>query len=66
MSRIAVVPYSEVTCPHCSATELEIMPTDACQAFYASPKPGDRCVFCSYGGVKCPPIQRERGCLCAT
>ena len=26
------------------------------------PKPGDCCVFCSYGTVKCPPIQQQRGC----
>ena len=24
------------------------------------PKPGDCCVFCSYGSVPCPPIQAER------
>lgn len=37
------------------------MPTDACQYFYQctnckevlKPKPGDCCVFCSYGTVKC-------------
>jgi len=23
------------------------------------PKPGDCCVFCSYGSVPCPPIQAE-------
>jgi hypothetical protein len=41
------------------------MPTTACQFFYEcencnallKPKPGDCCVFCSYGTVKCPPIQ---------
>jgi hypothetical protein len=22
------------------------------------PKPGDCCVFCSYGSVKCPPQQK--------
>jgi hypothetical protein len=40
------------------------MPTDACQFFYECsncktllrPKPGDCCVFCSYGSVKCPPL----------
>jgi hypothetical protein len=26
------------------------------------PKPGDCCVFCSYGDVPCPPIQQERPC----
>lgn len=46
------------------------MPTDACQWFYEceachallKPKPGDCCVFCSYGDVPCPPIQEQRGC----
>jgi len=46
------------------------MPTDACQFYYACegcaallrPKAGDCCVFCSYGTVKCPPIQLERPC----
>jgi hypothetical protein len=41
------------------------MPVDACQWFYEcrhchgvlSPKPGDCCVFCSYGSVPCPPVQ---------
>ncbi len=27
------------------------------------PKSGDRCGFCSYGGVSCPPIQAgKEGC----
>jgi hypothetical protein len=46
------------------------MPTDACQWFYECPschallrpRPGDCCVFCSYGTVKCPPIQQGDGC----
>jgi hypothetical protein len=44
------------------------MPPDACQYFYdckgcgvvLKPKPGDCCVFCSYGDVACPPV-REAG-----
>lgn len=59
---------STLTCPHCGHAETEIMPTDACQFFYEGkgcgtllkPKPGDCCVFCSYGSVKCPPIQHYR------
>jgi hypothetical protein len=27
------------------------------------PKPGDCCVFCSYGDMKCPPMQGG-GCGC--
>jgi hypothetical protein len=50
------------------------MPTDACQFFYECegchavlrPLPGDCCVFCSYGTVKCPPMQmRAPGQMCA-
>jgi alkylmercury lyase len=45
------------------------MPTDACQFYYdcsgcgtlLRPKPGDCCVFCSYGSVPCPPIQESNG-----
>jgi len=42
------------------------MPTDACRVFHVcegcgatlKPLPGDCCVFCSYGSVPCPPMQR--------
>ncbi len=59
---------SGLTCPHCGHRKLEEMPADACQFFYQCegcgavlrPKPGDCCVFCSYGTVPCPPVQRER------
>lgn len=59
---------STITCPHCSVAKTETMPTDACRFFYEctgcgtklKPKPGDCCVFCSYGSVPCPPIQAER------
>jgi hypothetical protein len=58
---------SLITCPHCHFTREETMPTDVCQLFYQctncqtvlSPNPGDCCVFCSYGSVKCPPKQAE-------
>lgn len=57
---------STITCPHCSARSEEEMPTEACQFFWecpschqvARPKPGDCCVYCSYGTVKCPPVQQ--------
>ena len=56
---------STITCPECGARRNERMPTDACLYFYQCaackarlrPKPGDCCVFCSYGTVKCPPMQ---------
>jgi len=59
---------SLITCPHCATAKAEIMPTDACRFFYQCigcgamlrPKPGDCCVFCSYGSVPCPPKQAER------
>jgi hypothetical protein len=61
---------SELTCPHCGAKAVEIMPTDACVYFYECascqtllrPKQGHCCVFCSYGSVKCPPIQSGNCC----
>lgn len=61
---------STLTCPHCGAAHREVMPADACQFFYECPvchallrpKPGDCCVFCSYGDVKCPPVQAALGC----
>jgi hypothetical protein len=49
---------------------MESMPTDACQFYYECtnckallhPKPGDCCVFCSFGSVPCPPIQTQKQC----
>ncbi len=53
---------STIKCPKCGFEKEEVMPVDACQHFYKcekcgamlTPKPGDCCVFCSYGTVKCP------------
>lgn len=61
---------SEITCPNCGHKKKETMPTDACQFFYEceqcktrlKPKQGDCCVYCSYGTVKCPPMQTGSGC----
>lgn len=61
---------SVITCPACGATAEEEMPTDACLYFYECrhchevlrPQRGDCCVFCSFGSVKCPPMQLEKGC----
>ena len=60
---------SELLCPFCSARHTEIMPVDACIYFFECtacgsmlrPKPGDCCVFCSYGSVPCPPVQLAHG-----
>lgn len=59
-----------LTCPECGHRQTETMPTESCQFFYECkgcgkvlrPRPGDCCVFCSYGTVPCPPIQLGRGC----
>jgi len=61
---------SRLTCPQCGHESLETMPTDACLFFHTciacgstiNPKPGDCCVFCSYGSVPCPPIQQRGAC----
>lgn len=58
---------STLICPKCGHAETVRMPTDACQWFYEChachtlllPKPGDCCVFCSYGTVPCPPVQEQ-------
>jgi hypothetical protein len=62
-----VVLVSVLTCPKCGATREETMPTDVCVHFYECancqarlrPKPGNCCVFCSFGSVPCPPKQAE-------
>ncbi|MGS0973283.1 MAG: GDCCVxC domain-containing (seleno)protein [Candidatus Izemoplasmataceae bacterium] len=54
-----------MTCPICGIQERLEMPEDYCMYFYIckncgemiTPKPGDCCVFCSYGSVPCPSIQ---------
>jgi len=63
-----VMLQSVLTCPQCRHTVEETMPADACVYFYKCPqchtllrpKAGDCCVFCSYGSVKCPPVQVQR------
>ncbi|WP_299517037.1 GDCCVxC domain-containing (seleno)protein [Mucilaginibacter sp.] len=61
---------SVITCPDCGFQKEEEMPVDACLYFYEcescktrlKPIAGDCCVFCSYGSVKCPPIQQGTSC----
>jgi len=61
---------STLTCPRCGTATVETMPLDACIYFHECagchvllrPKPGDCCVFCSYGSVQCPPVQQARSC----
>jgi len=65
-----IIKYSTIRCPVCSQQETLKMPEDACQILYEctncktllKPMKGDCCVFCSYGDVPCPPIQKERKC----
>lgn len=61
---------STITCPECGHESIDTMPMDACQYFYEcggcgrvlKPKPGDCCVYCSFGTVACPPVQQGAGC----
>lgn len=56
-----------ITCPHCGGHRRETMPTNSCVYFYECaschallhPRPGDCCVFCSYGSVPCPHHQQH-------
>ncbi len=66
-----IVLHATLTCPHCGARSTEPMPTDACCFYFdckacgrvMRPKPGDCCVFCSYGSTPCPP--RQKGTCCS-
>lgn len=66
-----IILQSEITCPECGYRKKETMPTDACVYFYVcenckstlKPLQGDCCVYCSYGSVKCPPVQSGK-CNC--
>jgi hypothetical protein len=56
---------SVLTCPVCGHAVRLTMPTDACEYFWEClschtlirPKPGDCCIYCSFGSVPCPPMQ---------
>ena len=60
-----VITKSSLTCPECGFVQRLEMPTSSCYIFHQcsnckatlKPKPGDCCVFCSYGDIPCPPIQ---------
>ncbi len=61
----AVILESTIACPECGQRQSEEMPVNACVHFYECrgcgrllrPRPGDCCVFCSYGSMKCPSQQ---------
>ncbi|HZE70911.1 MAG TPA: GDCCVxC domain-containing (seleno)protein [Pyrinomonadaceae bacterium] len=63
---ITVSRKSLITCPQCGFQQEEDMPSDSCLFFYECvacrsrlrPFPGDCCVFCSHGTVKCPSRQQ--------
>ena len=58
---------SKLICPHCSHEKTITMPSTFCQYFLEctncktviKAKAGDCCVFCSYGDINCPPIQKN-------
>lgn len=68
--RVGMIRESTLKCPVCGFEKEEVMPLDACLYYYECtachtllrPKPGDCCVFCSYGTVKCPPMQMNKPC----
>jgi hypothetical protein len=70
MTTAAAILESMLTCPHCGHATLEELPLDSCRFFHECvechtlmrPQAGDCCVFCSYGSVKCPPIQLQGHC----
>ena len=58
---------STIICPACDFVSMETMPINSCVVLHICthcgtmlrPKPGDSCVFCSYGSFSCPPKQEE-------
>ena len=66
-----LIRQSVITCPHCRHARQETMPTHTTLFLYRCmncgamlrPTGDDCCVFCSYGSVKCPPIQQLQKCL---
>ncbi|UTW67535.1 hypothetical protein KFE94_05340 [bacterium SCSIO 12643] len=64
--------WSTITCPVCGFQKEEKMPQDSCQYFYEcthcisliKPQKDDCCVYCSYGSIPCPPIQKSTDSSC--
>jgi hypothetical protein len=64
----ALVLESSLTCPHCGVVQTESMPVDVWQWYYecrqchalVSITEDDCCIFCSYGDIPCPAIQKSR------
>jgi hypothetical protein len=59
---------STLRCPSCGTETPAEMPPAACLYFFdcpacgalLNPRPGDCCVFCSYGPAPCPSAKRAR------
>ena len=74
MATHAIRLQSLITYPACGFNREETMPKDACQFYWECPachglirpKAGDRCVYCSYGTVPCPPVQQAGSDGCCT
>ena len=57
-------------CPVCAVVVTEWMPTDRCIVVWECtgchatirPKPGDCCVYCSFGDKRCPFVQDDVAC----
>lgn len=60
-----IITRSNLTCPACGHVEGLDIPPNYCLIFHRCarcgvtlrPQPGDCCVFCSYGDVRCVPEQ---------
>ncbi|TAN50459.1 MAG: hypothetical protein EPN26_10135 [Rhodospirillales bacterium] len=65
---------STLICPSCKHRWAETMPADACIQWSLcpacghklTPLKGDCCVYCSYGSVPCPPVQKAGRSCCGT
>jgi hypothetical protein len=51
---------------HAGRTPASSSMTAKAAASGSKPKPGDCCVFCSYGSVPCPPMQEGKSCGAGT
>ncbi|MEO6695858.1 MAG: GDCCVxC domain-containing (seleno)protein [Ignavibacteria bacterium] len=62
--------FSVISCPLCGARKKEVMSENSCLIFYECtgcgsilrPEKDDCCVFCSYGDIPCPPVQKSGKC----
>jgi len=63
-----LISKSIITCPVCGITKEKKMPLNSCEYFYECEncktmlrtKEGDCCIYCSYGSVPCPSIQKNK------